>query len=186
MLVIVKSDIVFNPTVENELMTRTSKIILATTLTLGLAGGVAAYGKYRFGDSATMAEHIAEHMVERVSDELELSDIQAQSLQALADELVKMKIQMKSELNADKQTIRDMVVADNFDQAKAFDLVTAKTGAIQNSAGTIIVALGTFLDGLTPEQKAEIAQHMDHHRHHGHRWGHGGGHSDEHRDGDSD
>lgn len=147
-------------------MTRTSKIILTATLTLGLVGAVAAYGKYRFGDPARFAQH----MVERVSDELELSDTQALSLQNLADELIIVKTQLKGDVGTDGQVVRDMVAAQRFDQAKAFDMVHAKTTAIQNYAPSVLAALGTFLDGLTPEQKAEIIEHMDHHRDHHRRW----------------
>jgi Spy/CpxP family protein refolding chaperone len=105
-------------------------------------------------------------MVEHVSDELDLNDTQAQSLRSLADELVELKTLMRENMSADGQAIRDMLVADSFDRARAIDMIDAKTTAIQDNAPTIVTALGTFLDGLTQEQKAEIAQRMDHHGNH--------------------
>ena len=149
-------------------MKRSSKILLGTALTIGLVGGVAAYAKHHFGDP----ERFAQHMVEHVSDELDLNDTQAQSLRSLADELVELKTLMRENMSADGQAIRDMLVADSFDRARAIDMIDAKTTAIQDNAPTIVAALGTFLDGLTQEQKAEIAQRMDHHgnHHRGQRW----------------
>ena len=146
-------------------MKRSSKIILATVLGLGLVGGVAAYGKHHFGDPTKLAEH----MVERVSDELELTAVQAQSLRELAGELVKLKTTMKQDMSTDRQVIRDMITAPNFDQAKAIDMLSAKTTLIENDSPMVMAALGKFLDGLTAAQKAEITEHMDHHSRHHHR-----------------
>ena len=146
-------------------MKRSSKIILATVLGLGLVGGVAAYGKHHLGDPTKLAEHMVEH----VSDELELTAVQAQSLRELADELVKLKTTMKQDMSTDRQVIRDMITAPSFDQAKAIDMLSAKTTLIENDSPTVMAALGKFLDGLTAAQKAEITEHMDHHSRHHHR-----------------
>ena len=142
-------------------MKRSSKIIIGAVLTLGIAGGVAAYGKHHFSDPTRFAGYMVEH----VSDELELTDVQTLSLQGLADEVVKVKSQMKSEMKNDRQTLRDMVAAPNFDQGKALQLLNEKTTAIKDNAPTVVAALGKFLDGLTAEQKAEILERMDQHRH---------------------
>ncbi|MFT5173000.1 MAG: protein CpxP [Gammaproteobacteria bacterium] len=169
-------------------MKRSSKIILTVALTVGLIGGVAAYGKHRFGDPTKMAEHV----IERVSDELDLSGDQAKLLRGLSEELLKMKTQVTQGMGVDRQVVRDMITADNFDQAKALALLNSKATAIQRNAPSVIAAFGTFVDSLTPEQKAEITQHMDHHhgRHHGkhdeglfdgHRKGHSQGHTEGHK-----
>ena len=146
-------------------MKRSSKIILATVLGLGLVGGVAAYGKHHFGDPTRLAEYMVGH----VSDELELTAVQAQSLRELADELVELKTTMKRDMSADRQVIRDMITAPSFDQAKAIDMLSAKTALVQNNSPTVMAALGKFLDGLSAAQKSEITTHLDHHRdrHHG-------------------
>jgi len=68
-------------------MKRSSKIILTLVLSAGLIGAVAAYGKHRYGDPTKLAAHMVEH----VSDELELNATQAQSLQVLAGELLQLK-----------------------------------------------------------------------------------------------
>jgi Spy/CpxP family protein refolding chaperone len=135
---------------------------MAVALTIGLVGGVAAYAKNQFSDP----HKLAEHMVSHISDELDLSAPQTESLRALADELAKMKTQMASDISADKRAMRELITAQSLDQAKALELVNAKTTALTNSAPTVIAALGTFLDGLDAEQKAEIAEHMDKHKGH--------------------
>ena len=161
-------------------MKRSSKIILTVALTVGLIGGVAAYGKHRFGDPTKMADH----MIERVSEELDLSGNQAQLLRDLGEQLLKMKVQVVQDMGVDRQAVRGMIAADRFDQAKALALLNAKATSIQSNAPSVIAALGTFFDSLTPEQKAQITQHMDQHhgRHHGK---HHEGLFDDHRKGHS-
>ncbi|MFT5449113.1 MAG: protein CpxP [Gammaproteobacteria bacterium] len=149
-------------------MTRTSKIILSATLALGLIGGGAAYAKYQFASHGDFAAH----MVERVSDKLDLNAMQEQSLEVLANELVTFKAGMKRELRNDRQTLCDMLAAPQFDQAKAIDMLNSKTNELNQNAPALITALGSFLNGLSAEQRAEIIERFDHHkgRHHGSRW----------------
>lgn len=156
-------------------MKRSSKIILASVLTLGIAGGVGAYGKHHFSDPTRFADY----MVEKISDELDLTAPQVQSLRGLADELITLKTEMKAEMKTDRQVLQTMIEADTFDQAKALQMVDAKTSAIQNNAPAVVAALGTFLDGLTPEQKAEVAEHIKRHRGRHHRGHHRGHHDDD-------
>jgi Spy/CpxP family protein refolding chaperone len=153
---------------EHPAMTRTSKIILSATLALGLIGGGAAYATYKFAHHGNFAAH----MVERVSDKLDLNPTQEQSLEVLANELITFKTEMKRELKDDRQTFRDMLAAPSFDQVQAIEMLNTKTRALNENAPAVVAALGNFLDGLSAEQRAEIVERLDHHRgrHHDSHW----------------
>ncbi len=79
---------------------------------------------------------------------------------------------MKQDFGMEKEEMINMITADTFDQAKALDIITAKTNTVQQTAPEIIGALGGFLDTLNAEQKAEIAKHMQKHRRHHGRYKH--------------
>ncbi len=147
-------------------MKRSNKVILTFALTVGVIGGVAAYGKHHYGDPTKLAEHMVEH----VSDELDLNATQARSLQTLADELLQLKSEMVGDRGVQRETLRKLIAAPSFDKGKALAMVNAKTAAIERNAPAVLAAMGNFLDGLTSEQRAEIAAHMEkrsrHHRHH--------------------
>ncbi len=148
-------------------MKRSTKIVIAAALTVGLVGGAAAVGKHRFGDS----EKRRAHMISHVADELELNSDQTTSLNTLVDEMMSIKQQMHAEFGEDMSGLEAMITSEQFDQTRALDMVNSKTDAIKQNAPGVIAALGNFLDGLSAEQKAEIADHMKerkrHHRKHG-------------------
>lgn len=151
-------------------MKRSTKIIIAAALSVGLVGGAAAFGKHRFGDP----EKRRAQMVSYVSDELELNTNQTTSLNTLVDEMMSIKQQMRAEFGDDMSGLEAMVTSEQFDQTRALDMVNAKTDAIKQNAPGVIAALGNFLDGLNAEQKAEIADFMKKHKQHHrkHRRGH--------------
>jgi len=142
-----------------------TKIVLVSALSIGLVGGVAAHGKFkRGGDPAQMAARI----VNKGADKLDLNETQTAALETLSSELQSARKKMKSEVNGDREMFKNMITAETFDQAKALDMVNAKTNAVQQSAPAVIGALGGFLDTLSAEQKDEIAEHMGkHHKRHG-------------------
>jgi len=147
-------------------MKRSTTIITAVVLTLGVAGGAAAYGKHRFGDPAKRVEH----MVNYISDELSLDASQEQALVALKDQILQTRTSMKDEFGSIRDEVQALVSAESFDQARALQLISAKTSAINAAAPETVAALGNFLDGLNSEQKAEVLEFMEHRR--GHQRGH--------------
>ena len=155
-------------------MKRSTKIITATLLTIGVATGAAAYGKHKFGNH----EARAEHMVGYISDKLELDSTQTQALDVLKDQMLSTASTMKSEFSPIRDEVRSLVAAETFDQAKALELVNARAAAITAAAPEVVTAMANFLDGLDAEQKAEVLEFMDKRGKHGKRhhrggWGHG-------------
>ena len=149
-------------------MKRSTKIVTAVVLTLGVAGGAAAYGKHRFGSP----ESRANYMVGYVSEELNLSSTQEQSLQKLKQEIMTARVTLKEQVKSARKEIQSLISSERFDQEKAIELINGKTAAISEAAPTVVAALGKFLDGLNAEQKEEIMEFIqhkaEHHRHHDH------------------
>ncbi|MDH3375583.1 MAG: periplasmic heavy metal sensor [Gammaproteobacteria bacterium] len=149
-------------------MKRSTKIITAVVLTLGVAGGAAAYGKHRFGSP----ESRANYMVGYVSEELSLSSTQEQSLNALKDEIMTARRTMRRQMKSARDEVQSLISSERFDRERALELIDGKAAAITEAAPTVVAALGNFLDGLNVEQKEEImefVQHRaEHHRHYKH------------------
>ncbi|OED38354.1 hypothetical protein AB833_20045 [Chromatiales bacterium (ex Bugula neritina AB1)] len=155
-------------------MKKSTKIITAIALTLGITGGAAALGKHSFGNP----EKRAHHMMNYVGDELNLDSTQMQSLEILKDQLLNAKKTMQTQMNSVHTEAESLLSAETFDQAKALEMITAKTAAINEAAPEVVTALGNFMDGLNPEQKSQVAELLserhnrgERHNRREHRWG---------------
>ena len=149
-------------------MKRSMKIITAVVLSVGVVGGAAAYGKHRFSSP----ESRANYMVGYVSDELDLSSTQEQSLQELKDAIMTARVTLRTQMKSARDEVQSLISSERFDQDKALELINGKAAAISNAAPTVVTALGNFLDGLNAEQKEEIMEFIEHkaehRRHHNH------------------
>jgi len=146
-------------------MNRRAKILTATALTVGLLGSVGVYAKHRMGDGKR-----AEFFVSYVSEELNLDTTQEQALTLLKDEVIMAKELLREEMEPLRSEVDALLRAETFDQNRALELISGKTATINESAPTVIAALGNFLDGLDAEQKAEVLEHFESRRGHGHRF----------------
>ena len=133
---------------------KTPKTLLtlgAATLAVAIASGSAI--AHRGGDRA-------ERMIERVSERLELDDGQRAALETLATELAETRALM-SDGGEIRVQMRDLVTAETFDQGAALALIESRTAALQAQAPEVVAAAATFLDGLSPEQKADVETFLD-------------------------
>lgn len=155
-------------------MNRIAKVTIISALTLGIVGGVAAVGKYRHGGS----EFKATRMIEHASKKLNLTETQQASLVALKDEMLEVKQKLHPESEDHHAEIGEMITADQFDQSRMIDMINNKAEIVQQSSSDVVAALGTFLDSLDQQQKAEIAELMEKKRNwrKNHRHGHGDNH----------
>lgn len=154
-----------NATTELE-MKKSTKVLIATAMALGISGGVYAFGKYNhWGFSA---EDRMEFVIERVSKKLELNDIQQQNLQTLAKEVLALMKEMRDERSAHLAQIESMLKEPVLDQAKALNMIETKTASISNKAPAVIASLAVFLDSLTIEQKSRIHEFIERDAHHYH------------------
>lgn len=156
-------------------MKKSTKIITAALLTVGVATGAAAFGKHKFSNH----EERAEHMVERISNNLDLDSTQMQALDVLKDQMLSTADTMNTEFSPIRENIIALVSAETFDQAKALDLINTRAAAITAAAPEVVTAMGSFLDGLDAEQKAKVLEIMEHRGKSGKRDRHNSGDADE-------
>lgn len=149
-------------------MKRRTKIITATVLALGIAGGAAAVGKHKYSDP----EKRADHAMSFISSKLELDQTQVQSLEALKEQLMAARSTMHGDTESHKAELKALLAADTFDQARALELLNSKTNQVNTSAPEVLAALGNFLDGLNAEQKGEILDAMERKGKRGGHFGH--------------
>ena len=149
-------------------MQRSSKILIAIILTLGIAGAATAVGKHRYGNP----EKRAKHMVNYISDELNLDATQQQALSVFKDALINARTTARSDMTDLRENANSLFTADVFDRAEALELINSRTARINAMAPDLVGSLGDFLDSLNSEQKAQvtefIADHHHRHKRHGH------------------
>ncbi len=150
-------------------MKKSTKITTAVIVVLTLIGtsGVVYAKKWRHGH-----EMHADIAVGVIAGKLELDTTQEQALTALKDEVLKAKAAMHSQMETTKADIQSLMSAESFDQAKALEMINTKTATVDQFAPEIVVALGTFLDSLDSEQKAQIMEFMESRGHKRGKWRH--------------
>ena len=148
-------------------MKRTSKVLIAIILTLGIAGAATAFGKHRFGNP----EKRAEHMVSYISDELNLDTTQQHALSAFKDTLINSQSIVRSDMKDLREEANSLFTSDVFDRAMALDLINSRTARVNTLAPDLVNSLGDFLDSLDSEQKTRISEFATKHalRHKRHR-----------------
>jgi len=149
-------------------MQRSTKILIAVILTLGIAGGAAAVGKHRFGNP----EKKARHMVNYISDELSLDATQQQALSVFKDQLISSHSDFRGNMVNLHEDANSLFTADVFNRSKALDLINSRTAQINTLAPDLVNSLGNFLDSLNSEQKAQISEFIANRpeRHRKHRY----------------
>lgn len=149
-------------------MQRSTKIIIAVVLTLGIAGAATAVGKHRYGNP----EKRAKHMVNYISDELNLDATQQQALTVFKDQLISSRTTVKSDMADLHKDTTSLLTAEVFDRAQALELINVRTAQINTLAPELVNSLGDFLDSLDSEQKAQVTEFISsrHHRHHRSRY----------------
>ncbi len=155
-------------------MKKSTKIVIATAMILGISGGVFAFGNH--GHWGMSPEDKAEFVTERVTKKLELRESQQQNLQVLVGDVLVIMKEIRAERDNHKAKIEQMLAEPVLDQGKALQLIESKTRQINDKAPEVIASLALFLDSLDSSQKSQlqsiIAKGM-HHRH---------GHSEHDRD----
>ncbi len=135
-------------------MKKSTKIVIGTVLTLGVVGGVAAFGGHERG------WHRGEHMISHVRSELDLSAEQTAALEALRDQIVGIRDSVRAERGSHRQQMLALISGTTLDQQQALQLVQAKTETVNAHAPEVIAALAAFYDGLTAEQQAKVREHL--------------------------
>ena len=133
-------------------MKTSTKTIAATVLTLGVVGGVAAFKGDRW--------HRGEHFISHVREELDLTPEQTEALQAIRDQVWDIRQSVWQDKEAQTQALLTVIDGEVFDQDQALTLIRQKTRQVEQSAPEVIASVAGFYDGLSPEQQAEVREHI--------------------------
>ncbi|NND92201.1 MAG: hypothetical protein HKN42_15175 [Granulosicoccus sp.] len=147
-------------------MKHLKQIIIGTVAVATVAAGATVYAQRGEG-------HGQERMIERVSSRLELDDNQNAALSAFAAELTDMRDLMRGNGTSMREEFKALIEAETFDQTRALSMINERVAVLQANAPELVVAAGTFFDGLSPEQKSQVRALAERggHRHHD-RWNH--------------
>ena len=154
-------------------MKKSTKMITAAVLSVGLVGGVAAYSgscNKGFGHWRGDPEQRAEMIVERITDKLDLNAEQIAKLETLKNDLLSLRKEMRENRSKHREELMALITAPQLDRDKALFMLKEKTQTVEERAPQVIAVIAEFSDSLTPEQKQELAETMEK-RFHG-RWGH--------------
>ena len=103
-------------------MKRTTKIISAVVLTIGLATGATAYATYNNGFGAAQAAF----MVSYIGSELSLNDSQQKQLEVLSDKIIAVKSTFQAQGKPLHSKLKNMLEADKFDQQQILTMINQK------------------------------------------------------------
>ncbi len=155
-------------------MKTSSKIILTVVATLGITGGVFAFGAHSFSNMSMNDK--AEMISQKVTSKLNLNEEQQANLRALSARVVTLVQQAKSqsEDKNHKAMLQGLISDEPLDQAALLQRINKKTSMVNEYAPEMVTLLANFVDSLDNDQKAElkevIGQKMSRHgRDHGNK-----------------
>ncbi len=138
-------------------MHKRTKVILASLLSLGVVGGVAAM---QGGEQCGWRGEKMGHMVERVSEKLELNEAQREKLEAVRNEMSDLRDQHKNSRGERRTEMLSLLDADTLDRDRAFSIFEARHSEMQEAARGMIATMADFTDSLSAEQRAELKTMM--------------------------
>lgn len=112
-------------------------------------------------------EERGERMVQKVTEELELTETQQARLTDVKNEFLEIRKTMRTNREQTKTDIQTMLQQPTLDRSKANSMVNQHIETIHSRSPVIIDAIGNFYDSLDDTQRAELREFiedkMDHH-----------------------
>ena len=112
-------------------------------------------------------EERGERIVQKVTEELELTATQQTSLTEVKNEFLEMRKTMRSNREQTQTDIQAMLKQPTLDRNKANSIVNQHIETIHSRSPAIIDAIGNFYDSLDDSQRAELREFiedkMEHH-----------------------
>ena len=149
-------------------MKRLTKLTLIVTSAVILVGSFTACQHHRD------PEQRAEWIVEKVTNKLELDDVQQNNLKSLSDEMLNVRKAMKQQADEKHEQLQSMLEQPTIDQSQLLSIIQTHNQLINEHAPQVVSAIADFYNSLKPEQQAEIREFMQEHRDHHDHWGHHG------------
>ncbi len=146
-------------------MKRLTKISIIGAGALVLIGTLSGCSHFR------TPEDRAQKMVERVTDKLELTEVQQGKLETFKDKMMTSRKNMKQRFGESKEEFKALFDASTIDQKQTLSLVSSHTQYMNEQAPVIIATFANFYDSLDLKQQADIREFMSDYDEHNCRWG---------------
>jgi len=148
-----------------------------TTLATLLGGAAAAISWRAFGqgrhagpmDAAAMDQHI-ERMIKHLAVEVDATPEQQQKLGAIAKQAAQDLAPLREQHREARKQALELFTAPKVDRAAVEKLRAAHVAQAETASRRLTQALADAADVLTPEQRKQLAQRLEHRRHHGWHW----------------
>ena len=112
-------------------------------------------------------EERGEKMMQKITEELSLTETQQDNLSAVKDTFLEMRKTMQSNREQTKSDMQVMLKQPVLDRNMANSIVNQHVETVHSGSPAIIDAIGDFYDSLDDTQRAEIKEFiedkMDHH-----------------------
>lgn len=105
-------------------------------------------------------EERADWLASKIVKELDLDDQQKVKLEALKEEFLAARAEMRKEHEAMLDELLAQVQSEQLDQAKLLQLVERHQAAQNRLAPRVIAKMAELHASLSPKQKAEAAEHL--------------------------
>jgi len=140
-------------------MTKTKKFIIGTLLSVVTLGGLTAIaGPGHHGKFGGMNAEKAEFIVNRISQKLELNEVQIQNLNTLKDTMLSLKAERKER---NPELIKAMLADPILDEATVLHMIQERSNRINQKAPQVVTALANFTNSLNEEQRAQVIKGVD-------------------------
>ena len=114
-------------------------------------------------------EERGERMVQKITEELALTEMQQTNLSEVKDRFLEMRKTMQSNREQTKTDIQLMLKKPTLDRDMVNTIVNQHIETVHSGSPAIINAIGDFYDSLDDMQRAEIREFVEDKMEHGHR-----------------
>lgn len=102
------------------------------------------------------------HRIDWIAKRLKLDDQQKVKLEAVHEAMQQAREEFRDERAGLLDEVTAQIKSDQLDQAKVLQLVEQRLTRMNQAAPQIIAKVAELHATLTPEQKAEVIEHLDH------------------------
>ena len=116
-------------------------------------------------------EKKAQWIIEEITDELNLSELQVEKLESVKDYALNLRKEMKPKHESTHRKFISLLSQPTLDQEKLTSIINEKTALVNEKAPEIITLLAGFYDELNSEQQTLLQEALEkkmsrHHKHH--------------------
>ena len=147
-------------------MKRLTKVAIVSSVLVIGAGTLAACSHHY-----KTPEERAAWIVEKISDKLDLNDMQKAKLDVVKTEMIKLRKQFDGDKEATHKQMLEVVSKPTLDRDALLNMIRARTEVVSTNSPQIVAALGDFYDSLNPNQQEQVRKKMKEDMEH-HGWHH--------------